>query len=151
MTHPRLLTRARTLLKSYLTSRAGLKRLGVIRTARSIESDFAEWYVARRLGLRLNPNPVAKGYDALDAHGHRYQIKSRMFRPHTSFHFKTLKREFDVLIGVLLDEQTLRVRRCYKIPFHVVKARAKKNQSNYRFRLSGATVRELKPYEIRVS
>jgi hypothetical protein len=69
----------RDLIRSYMEARAGLKELGILRTERSLQSDYAEWLVANRLGLTLSENPVEPGFDATDPEGKTYQIKSRIF------------------------------------------------------------------------
>jgi hypothetical protein len=53
-----------------------LRSRKVVRTSNSPVGDYAEWLVARRMGLKLMTSSMA-GYDAFDDQGIRYQIKCR--------------------------------------------------------------------------
>ena len=68
---------AEALMKQIAIATRKLRQLGVARTERPI-SDYVEWVVSEKLGLRLNSNPIEQGFDAVDTDGKRYQIKSRM-------------------------------------------------------------------------
>src|SRR4029077_9040825 len=69
---------ARHLVACYLSSRAGLKQLGILRTERTLQGDFAEWLVGHLLDIRLSPSTVEKHIDGVDRAGRTYQIKSRV-------------------------------------------------------------------------
>lgn len=53
-----------------------LKRQEVIRSKNNPTGDYAEWLIQEKLGLKLTETS-AKGYDATDSNGLRYQIKAR--------------------------------------------------------------------------
>jgi len=57
------------LIGCYLSSRAGLKELGILRTERTLQGDFAEWLVAHLLDLELSRSTVEKHVDASDTSG----------------------------------------------------------------------------------
>ena len=97
-----ILSVARHLICCYLEARVGLKELGVLRTERSLQSDYAEWLVAHRLGLTLSENAVERGFDARDVQGKTYQIKSRIVNDlsaSTSFDFHDIETRFDYLVA----------------------------------------------------
>ena len=90
-------------IHDYQRARCRLVDLGVWRSARTLQGDYAEWLVARCLNLRLAPSGVQKGYDATDTRGRTYQIKSRVvvsIDASTSFDFSDASFQFDSLIGV---------------------------------------------------
>lgn len=71
-------------------------------------ADVAEWLVSTNLGLTLAKNS-AKGFDALDASGTRYQIKARwLATPRSSKQMSALRdleeSPFDQLIAVMFDK-----------------------------------------------
>jgi hypothetical protein len=51
-----------------------LRTRNILRSKNNPTGDYAEWLVPTKLGLRLENNS-AKGWDATDAAGVRYQIK----------------------------------------------------------------------------
>ncbi|MEQ1674159.1 MAG: hypothetical protein ABL865_03865 [Candidatus Nitrotoga sp.] len=53
-----------------------LRHRNVIRSKNNPTGDYAKWLVSRKLGLTLETNS-AKGFDATDLQGLRYQIKGR--------------------------------------------------------------------------
>jgi hypothetical protein len=94
-------------LRVYRRARAELRTLGVLRSERNIPGEFGEWLVARELGLTLSTSSVQAGYDAVDATGHKYQIKARCVpnaQSPTSFDVRDPEHDFDELIGVLLSQ-----------------------------------------------
>lgn len=100
-----------------------LRARGLVRSSNNPVADFAERLVAEELGLELAP-PVAQGYDATDADGRRYQIKSRRLTPQNNSRQlgvirKLELREFDDLIAVIFSEDLL-VLEIWKIPYAVV-------------------------------
>ena len=57
-----------------------LQHREVIRSKNNPTGDYAEWLVKEGLGLQLAP-PSAKGFDATDSLGLRYQIEGRGITP----------------------------------------------------------------------
>lgn len=125
------------LIMQYLEARKGLENLGIVRTKRGIEGDYAEWAVAEKLKLELAENPVQKGFDAIDNDGKRYQIKSRLEDKNTSFDIKDIHSEsarFDYLICVFLTPKNLEIARLIKLPYNFVVDNVNSNKSSFRFR-----------------
>ena len=81
---------AQHFISVHLQSREGLEQLGILRTKRLLQADYSEWLVSQWLDLKLLENPVAKGFDARDSQGRKYQIKGRVVKTlgdNTSFDF----------------------------------------------------------------
>ncbi len=103
------LVQAQRSIRSYTAARDELKGLGVLRSERNLQGDYAEWLAAELLGLRLAASGVQKGYDATDSDGRRYQIKARIvphLRQHSSFNFREFdptRKSFDIFLGVFLS------------------------------------------------
>ena len=103
------LAQAQRLIRGYTAVREELKGLGVLRSERNLQGDYAEWLAAELLGLRLAASGVQKGYDATDSDGRHYQIKARIvpdLRQHSSFNFREFdpaRKSFDVFLGVFLS------------------------------------------------
>lgn len=119
----------RDLIRAYALSLEGLRARGVIRSTKVL-ADYAEWLAAQALDLTLVPSGSNKGYDALDAAGTRYQIKARrLVLPYVEPNIVGLHnlddRPFDVLLGILLDEDYV-VTRAVIVPLAVVRQRATK-------------------------
>ncbi|MDD3344827.1 MAG: hypothetical protein PHO34_00095 [Candidatus Omnitrophica bacterium] len=96
-----------------------LKDRGVVKTRNNPVADYAEWLVAEKLGLSIQTSSNA-GFDAIDAKGVRYQIKSRRLSDVTKSRqlgvIRNLKKkEFDFLIGVIFNSE-FSVLEAYKIP-----------------------------------
>ncbi|HTX22205.1 MAG TPA: hypothetical protein VMD27_10170 [Candidatus Aquilonibacter sp.] len=128
------------LIACYLASRAGLKELGILRTERTLQGDYAEWLVANLLNLKLSPSTIEKHIDAMDAEGKTYQIKSRIvssMTQSTSFDFRSSELIFDFLIAVFLD-QKFDVLAVLQVPREAVIALSHKNASSFRFRWNRA-------------
>lgn len=124
------------LITNYVRSRDALKEAGILRTDRNLQGDYAEWLVAKKLNLTLSESTIQKGFDAVDADGKTYQVKSRMVyatEQHTSFDFQNLDHEFDYLIGVFFNKD-LDVIKIIKVSHEAVIKHAVKNRQNYRFR-----------------
>lgn len=101
-----------------------LRRRGICRSSNNPTGDYCEWLVAKQLGLALETNS-AKGFDAVDAAGTRYQIKGRRrdtgTRPSQLSAIRGLDDEaFDVLIAVMFEPDWA-VKFAAKIPHHVVR------------------------------
>lgn len=107
-----------------------LKRRGINRTGNNPLSDYAEWLVEGRLGLKLAPKSM-KGFDATDPKTQlKYEIKARRVTPgNSSRQLSALrdldKKPFDFLIAVVFSKD-FDVKLALKIPIKVVKERAKR-------------------------
>lgn len=100
-----------------------LKDRGVVRSKNNPTGDFAEWLTAKTLGLALEDNS-AKGFDATDSKGNRYQIKGRRItddNPSTQLGvIRNLDaHEFDYLIAVILNSDWT-VLRVAQIPYEQI-------------------------------
>lgn len=114
---------ARDLIRYYLSARRGLTELGILRSERNLQSDYADWLATELLALQLNTNPIQKEVDATDRAGHTYHIKWRVVESRdqeTSFDFDTLPTPFDYLVGVLFSVE-LDVLAVVRIPYQVVR------------------------------
>lgn len=95
----------------------------VIRSANNPTGDYTEWLVSTKLGLSLAPQS-AKGYDALDSAGMRYQIKGRRMNKTTeAIQLSVLRalseKSFDFLIAVAFNPDW-QIRYAAKIPHEAV-------------------------------
>ena len=120
-----------------------LRSRGVIRTKNNPVGDYAEWLVAKELGMTLFSNSSA-GADAIDADGMKVQIKARRVTPdNPSRQLSALRNyeavDFDYLIAVIFDE-TYNVLDGYKIPHEVIRdyARHSDHVNAYIINLKGA-------------
>ncbi|MBU1447546.1 MAG: hypothetical protein KKF58_04470 [Gammaproteobacteria bacterium] len=100
-----------------------LKQRQVIRSKNNPTGDYAEWLVASKLGLVLEKNS-AKGFDARDLQGLRYQIKGRRVTSgNKSTQLGVIRdlegKDFDFLVAVVFDENW-QVHSAAKIPHQVV-------------------------------
>ena len=142
----------RTALDHYLIALKRLKELGVVRTERNVQGDYAEWLVAQKLGLELSQNPVQKGWDGQDAKGKLYQIKARTVRDlsaPTSFdgHYAT-DPSFDKLVCVFFDYD-LNVLQILCLPKCIVSQRARiDRKGKYRLRWSAQSLKELSEFVV---
>jgi hypothetical protein len=124
------------LIACYLASRAGLKELGILRTERTLQGDYAEWLVGHLLNVQLNPNTVEKDFDAVDTAGRKYQIKSRIvvsLSQSTSFDFRSDELGFDFLVPVFFDFN-FEVLAVLRVSRETVVALSHQNSSTVRFR-----------------
>jgi hypothetical protein len=133
-----ILTLGESFIKSYNASREGLKKLGIIRTNRALQSDYAEWLVVNFYDLKLAPTTINKGYDAKDDTGVRYEIKCRIVKNlyYTAFSFKEKNiknKSFDIFYGVFFNED-LELLGIIKTSYTVVNELCKKNQNRLSFR-----------------
>ena len=85
-----------------------LKRRKIVRTKNNPLGDYAEWLVAKGLGLDLATNSSA-GYDGIDSEGVKIQIKARRVTPENkSRQLSALRnlegKDFDQLAAVIFDE-----------------------------------------------
>lgn len=100
-----------------------LRKLGVIRTGKVV-SDYGEYVVCEKLGLKLTENVSNKGYDAVGKDGLKYEIKTRKataWNKPTVFPIKKEQLETaDFLIYIEFDDNW-EVVRLLKIPCSEVK------------------------------
>ena len=131
-----MLKNSEKLIAQYLEAKQALKGLGILRTDRSLEGDYAEWLISNNLGLKLSESTIQKGYDATDISGNTYQIKSRVVETlnhNTSFDIKNIDFEFDYLVCVFFSPN-LKLLKLLKIPYKVVVQLGIQNQSSFRLR-----------------
>ena len=135
------LSMAKHLIAIYLRSREGLKELDILRSERSLQGDYAEWLVAHFLKIELSDNPVEKGFDARDADGKTYQIKSRVVSDvsaNTSFDIRDIEVRFDRLIAVFFDS-SFDVLAIIQVPYDVVKEMGSQTANRFSFRWNKKT------------
>lgn len=132
---------AQYFIKCYLAARQGLRKLGILRSERTLQSDYAEWLVAALLDLQLARSTTQKAWDAKDAQGRTYQIKSRIVRnlsQNTSFDLATIEEPFDYLVCVFFSP-TLELLGVARVPYTVVRELGVQNANNFRFRWNKRT------------
>ena len=120
----------------------------IIRTFNNPVADFAEYLVAQRMNLDLAANST-KGYDALDAKGTRYQIKSRRITNNKSRQLGVIRNlnqnKFDYLVGVLFN-RNFNILEVYKIPIQIIYLYAKfsSHQNGHILQLKGKILNDKK-------
>jgi hypothetical protein len=132
---------AQKAVRQHIAARNQLTRLGVLRSGRAVQSDFAEWIASTALGLRLSSNAVQESYDATDSHGRKYQIKARVtssLEASTSFDFRKKPRGFDFLVSIFFDGQ-YGVLGVAKIPCSVVVTLGSQTKGRFSFRWNSRT------------
>lgn len=102
---------------------AELRQRNFVRSSNNPVADYAEFLVARGLGLTL-VDPSTTGYDAKDSQGQRYEIKARrVTKQNPSRQLSAIrgldKQHFDFLAGVLFNEDFTVARACL-IPFAAI-------------------------------
>ncbi len=113
----------RELLRQYAAVLDALAQTEAIRSKNNPVADYAEWLVAKSLGLHLAPKS-SKGFDASDTNGTKYEIKARrLTADNTSRQVSAIRsirdRQFDFLAGLLFNHE-FNVLRAAKIPWVVV-------------------------------
>jgi hypothetical protein len=111
------------LLRLQASATSELLNREVVRTKNNPLGDYAEWLVAKALGLTLQTNSKA-GYDGIDSKGVRIQIKGRRITSgNRSRQLGAIRKydgkDFDELAAVIFDED-FEVTEAYLIPHHVV-------------------------------
>ena len=126
------------LLSTYASVMHLLRHHGIVRSFNSPVADVAEWLVSTNLGLKLATNS-AKGFDAVDASGTRYQIKARwLATSRSSKQMSALRdltsRPFDHLIAVMFDGD-FNVDYAARMPLEFVRQNSKhvERTNSYRF------------------
>lgn len=117
----------RELLKLYAELMAEMRSRDLVRSSNGPGADIAEALVAKALSLTLNTASTA-GYDGVDPHGRKIEVKCRRITPHNGSRQLSAIRNlenahFDFLAGVLFSED-FSVMRAALIPFQVVKEHA---------------------------
>jgi len=117
----------RELLKLYTELMTELRSREIVRSSNGPGADVAEGLVAKALSLTLNVASTA-GYDGIDPHGHKIEVKCRRLTRHNKSRQLSAIRNlesahFDFLAGVLFNED-FSVMRAALIPFQVVKDHA---------------------------
>ncbi len=115
-------------LATWTAAMQELRRRDILRSDNTPTGDYAEWLVATRLGLVLEPNSKS-GFDAKGSDGIRYQIKARrLATAKTSRQLSPIRNldhnPFDFLIVVLFGPR-FDVLECCQIPLEVVREHAK--------------------------
>lgn len=135
---------AQPLINCYLSSRKGLSELGILRSERNLQGDYAEWIVAEFMDLTLSESTVQKGYDATDKEGNTYQVKSRIVKNlsvNTSFDISDINHQFDFLVGVFFSP-SVKVLQIIQVPYEVVADICSENKNNFRFRWNKTTAND---------
>ncbi|MDQ3612966.1 MAG: hypothetical protein M3412_01450, partial [Chloroflexota bacterium] len=105
-----------------------LRRREILRSFNTPTGDYAEWLVARTLGLTLENNSRS-GFDAVGPDGTRYQIKARwLATPKSNRQLSVIRNldadPFDYLIVVLFGPG-FEITECWQIPIDVVRKHAR--------------------------
>ncbi len=132
---------AQYFIKCYLAARQGLTKLGILRSERTLQSDYAEWLVAELLDLQLAPSTIQKAWDAKDAQGRTYQIKSRQvsnLSENTSFDLRRIEEPFDYLVCVFFS-CTFELLGIARVPYAVVRELGRQTATSFRFRWNKRT------------
>jgi len=131
-------------VRCYVAAREGLTELGILRSERSLQTDYSEWLAAEMLGLRLASSKAHKGFDGKDAHGNTYQIKSRLVRnlgEKTSFDFRNIEMKFDYLVCVFFSP-SFDLLAMIRVPYDVVRELGVQAKSSFRFRWNRRTAQD---------
>jgi hypothetical protein len=87
------------LLAQYANIMEELRRRGVIRSSNNPVADYAEYLCEKALSLKRT-GKSAKGFDATDSKGRRYQIKGRRLTTHSASRQLGVLRELNEAGGV---------------------------------------------------
>lgn len=131
---------AQTAVRGHVKAVNKLRDLGVVRSERSVQSDFSEWIASNVLGLRLSPNRVEESHDAT-RRGKKYEIKSRVvssLQAPTSFDFRSRPKGFDLLVCVFFDS-TFGVLGIAEVPRSAVIALGSQTKRRFSFRWNRRT------------
>lgn len=136
----RLQASARSPIRAYVASRKRLAALGILRSERSLQSDYAEWFASKILHLKLARSAVEPGWDAKDRCARTYQVKSRVvpgLPATTAFHFSRPLPRFDFLVCVFFTRR-LELLALVVVPRNVVADLARDDKQGLRFRWNQA-------------
>ena len=112
------------LLKLYAEVMEALRSKGITRTSNNPVADYAEKLAVEHLGL-IRAGKEARGYDAEDKKGRRYQMKGRRITRHNKSRQLSVIRDldeqlFDFLVAVIFDEN-FNVLEMWQVPHQWVK------------------------------
>jgi len=121
----------RKLLKRYTEIIEELQGARIIRSSKVV-SDYGEYISSKKLNLKLMPNSVNKGYDAVDKNGKRYEIKSRKSTTKSRATVipapnKDQLRTADFLVAIIFNDDWS-IRDFVKIPMSKVKEMINKHR-----------------------
>lgn len=136
------------LLNLYSDVMNKLRERKILRSGNNPVSDYAEYFVARELGLELMANSN-KECDAFDLKSNiKYQIKSRRITRYSNSKqlgvIRNLeKAKFDFLIAVIFNEN-FDIIESYKIPRNIIKkyARFSRHQNGHILILRGDILKD---------
>jgi len=127
-----------TLLRLYSNLMEELRSRELIRSSNNPVADYAEKVAVESLGL-TRAGKEKRGYDALDEHKRKYQIKGRRITKHNRSRQLGVIRNideklFDYLVAVIFNED-FSVREIWKVPYRFVKDKSKysKQQNGHVF------------------
>ena len=128
----------RELLQLYSGLMEILRKRGIIRSSNNPVADYAEKIATETLEL-TRADKEARGYDALDQDGNKYQVKGRRITKHNKSRQLGVIRNieeklFDYLIAVIFDED-FTVGEIWKIAYQFVKdnSRPSEHQNGHIF------------------
>jgi hypothetical protein len=126
------------LLRLYATLLEELRRRNVVRTANNPVADLAESLFCGAFGWH-RADKEAKGYDAENESGVRYEIKGRRLTQHNKSRQVSAIRSFDgfgILAGVLFNHD-FSILRAALVPVSIVKVRSEwvEHTNSWRFLL----------------
>jgi len=127
---------AHHLIQCYVGARGGLRELGILRSERNLQGDYAEWLVTQMLNLKLSDSAVMKSVDAEDSIGRTYQVKARIvksLRSSTSFDFRECPTDIDFFVGVFFD-RSFNVLGIIRVQGAVIVECGSQSVSTFRFR-----------------
>lgn len=125
-----------------------LRNRKVLRSNNNPVADYAEFLVAKKFNLKLQPNSN-KSFDALDEKtGLKYQIKSRrVTKSNSSRQLGVIrnigKNSFDFIVAIFFNAR-FDVKEIYKIPKKIIKkyARFSKHQNGYILIMRGPILKD---------
>ncbi len=124
----------RELLQLYCDLMEELRERQLVRTSNNPVADYAEKVAVERLGL-IHAEKEARGYDATDNNGIKYQIKGRRSTKYNGSRQLGVIRDldeklFDYLIAVIFDEY-FNVKEIWKIPHSFIKANSRYSEHQH--------------------
>ena len=104
---PKGLVEAQPLIDDLVDAFAAIKEAGITHTNRIPTGEYGEWLACHLLDLRLRHSKVAKGSDALDERGRRYEVKAKKIKKPGEIPRVTVRRPYEadflVAIGLASD------------------------------------------------
>ena len=127
---------AQEYIHTYTKAREQLAAMGILRSERNLQGDYAEWLAAHILNLTLAVSSVQKTYDATDSDGRTYQVKCRIVRDlqqGTSFDLSNASDRFDFLVLIVFSA-AFELLDLKIVSFEVVRELGAQPLSTFRFR-----------------